>query len=142
MSSNGIAGLIVETHNWGKSVAFWRDLGYTLEDSLVLRHPAGGPFVYVDEQPDSQTSKSYPSLPLKTPRRSRPLPPVRSSVDSSLSTGECPKCCYLILMAELSASKAHCPLASRRLKAMASRFHADIIRTIPVESIESRAKAI
>ena len=27
MSSNGIEGLIVETHNWGKSVAFWRDLG-------------------------------------------------------------------------------------------------------------------
>ncbi len=40
MSSNGIEGLIVETHNWGKSVAFWRDLGYDLEHSLVLRHPA------------------------------------------------------------------------------------------------------
>ena len=43
MSSNGIKGLIVETHKWGKSVAFWRDLGYDLERSLLLRHPAGGP---------------------------------------------------------------------------------------------------
>ncbi len=39
MSSNGIEGLIVETHNWGKSVAFWRDLGYDLEHSLLLRQP-------------------------------------------------------------------------------------------------------
>ena len=33
MGSKGIEGLIVETHNWGKSVAFWRDLGYDLEQS-------------------------------------------------------------------------------------------------------------
>ena len=33
------------------------------------------------------------------------------------STGECPRCCYLTPIADLSASKAHCPMASRRLKA-------------------------
>ena len=31
MSSNGIEALIVQTHNWGKSFAFWRDLGYDLK---------------------------------------------------------------------------------------------------------------
>ncbi len=39
MGSNGIEGLIAETHHWGKSVAFWRDLGYDLEHSLLLRQP-------------------------------------------------------------------------------------------------------
>ncbi len=65
MSSNGIAGLIVETHNWGKSVAFWRDLGYTMEDSLVLRHPAGGPFVYLNEQPDSHNLEVIPIVAIE-----------------------------------------------------------------------------
>ena len=30
MSTHGIDGLLVETHNWGKSVAFWKGLGYEL----------------------------------------------------------------------------------------------------------------
>ncbi len=60
MSSNGIEGLIVETHNWGKSVAFWRDLGYDLEHSLVLRHPAGGPFIYLIERPETQNLEVVP----------------------------------------------------------------------------------
>ena len=60
MSSNGIDGLIVDTHNWGKSVAFWRELGYDLEDSLVLRHPAGGPFIYLIEQPQTQSLEIRP----------------------------------------------------------------------------------
>ena len=54
MTTNGIVGLAVGTHNWGKSVAFWQDLGYELEDSLVLRHPAVGPFVYLIEQPSTE----------------------------------------------------------------------------------------
>ena len=60
MNSNGIDGLIVDTHNWGKSVAFWRELGYELEDSLVLRHPVGGPFIYLIEQPQTQSLEIRP----------------------------------------------------------------------------------
>ena len=60
MSTNGINGLIVDTHNWGKSVAFWRELGYHLEDSLVLRHPAGGPFIYLIEQPPNEPIEIRP----------------------------------------------------------------------------------
>ncbi len=62
MSSNGIKGLIVETHKWGKSVAFWRDLGYDLERSLLLRHPAGGPFIYLIERPETQNLEILPIL--------------------------------------------------------------------------------
>ncbi len=60
MSSNGIEGLIVETHNWGKSVAFWRELGYDLVHSLLLRHPAGGPFIYRVERPETQNLEVVP----------------------------------------------------------------------------------
>ena len=60
MGSRGIEGLIVETHNWGKSVAFWRDLGYELEDSLVLRHPTSGPIIFLVEQPDREALQVVP----------------------------------------------------------------------------------
>ena len=46
MSAMVSEDLIVETHNWGKSVAFWRDFGYDLEGSILFRHPAGGPFIF------------------------------------------------------------------------------------------------
>ncbi len=65
MSSNGIERLIVETHNSGKSVAFWRDLGYDLEHSLVLRHPAGGPFIYLIEQPETQNLEVKPIVAIE-----------------------------------------------------------------------------
>lgn len=65
MSSNGITGFIIETHNWGKSVAFWTALGYELEfetdhHSGQLRHPAGGPFLFVAERPASQALEVMP----------------------------------------------------------------------------------
>ena len=59
MTTNGIDGILVETHNWGKSVAFWKSLGYELEletdhNSGRLRHPAGGPYLFLAERPASQ----------------------------------------------------------------------------------------
>ena len=56
MTTDGIKGLLIETHNWGKTVAFWTALGYELEfetDHLSgqLRHPHGGPFLFVAERP-------------------------------------------------------------------------------------------
>jgi hypothetical protein len=62
MQSNGIEGLLVETHNWGKTVAFWQGLGYELEfetdhHSGQLRHPRGGPYIFVAERPPQQALK-------------------------------------------------------------------------------------
>jgi hypothetical protein len=56
MTTTGMDGILVETHNWGKSVAFWKGLGYELEletdhHSGRLRHPAGGPYVFLAERP-------------------------------------------------------------------------------------------
>jgi hypothetical protein len=28
MKTEGIEGFLIETHNWGKTVAFWQGLGY------------------------------------------------------------------------------------------------------------------
>jgi hypothetical protein len=57
MGTRGIEGLLIQTHNWGKSVAFWEALGFKLEfetdhHSGQLRHPAGGPFLFLAEQPE------------------------------------------------------------------------------------------
>lgn len=59
MSTHGIDGVLVETHNWGKSVAFWQSLGFVLEletdhHSGRLRHPAGGPYIFIAERPAEQ----------------------------------------------------------------------------------------
>jgi len=54
-TTNGFGHLYVETHNWGKAVAFWQSLGFevlfdTGHGSGMLRHPAGGATVFVAEQ--------------------------------------------------------------------------------------------
>lgn len=56
MTTRGIDGILIETHNWGRSVAFWQDLGYALEfetdhHSGRLRHPDGGPYIFIAERP-------------------------------------------------------------------------------------------
>ncbi len=80
MSTEGIEGLLFETHNWGKTVAFWQALGYVLEldtghNSGRLRHPRGGPYIFVAERPPSQPLKVVPAVAVKdadkfTPPRS------------------------------------------------------------------------
>jgi len=56
MTTDGIDGVLIETHNWGATVGFWTDLGYELEfetdhHSGRLRHPRGGPHIFVAERP-------------------------------------------------------------------------------------------
>jgi hypothetical protein len=72
MSSKGIEGLIIETHNWGKSVAFWRGLGYELDfetdhHSGQLRHPSGGPFIFLAERPVTQSLEFQPIIAVEDP---------------------------------------------------------------------------
>ncbi|MFC5740784.1 VOC family protein [Dyella tabacisoli] len=56
MKTKGINGILIETHNWGQTVAFWQELGYELEfetdhNSGRLRHPNGGPYIFIAERP-------------------------------------------------------------------------------------------
>jgi hypothetical protein len=60
MKTKGIQEILIETHNWGSTVAFWQDLGYELEfetdhQSGRLRHPGGGPSIFVAERPPGHT---------------------------------------------------------------------------------------
>lgn len=62
MKTKGITEILVETHNWGRTVAFWQELGYALEfetdhHSGRLRHPNGGPAIFVAERPLDHTLK-------------------------------------------------------------------------------------
>jgi catechol 2,3-dioxygenase-like lactoylglutathione lyase family enzyme len=55
MTTRGFGHLYIETHDWAQAVAFWQALGYELEfetdhHSGSLRHPAGGPSVFLAEQ--------------------------------------------------------------------------------------------
>ena len=55
MAADSIHHIYIETHNWGKSVAFWRALGFQLDDdsgpSGMLRAAGGGPYIYLAEVP-------------------------------------------------------------------------------------------
>jgi len=67
MTTSGIQGLTLSTHNWGRSVAFWQRLGYRVEfdtghGSGQLRHPDGGPYLFVVEVPPEQPVELYPVL--------------------------------------------------------------------------------
>ena len=60
MKTKGIQEILIETHNWGRTVAFWKDLGYELEfetdhHSGRLRHTSGGPSIFVAERPHDHT---------------------------------------------------------------------------------------
>lgn len=57
--TKGIDYVYVETHNWGKTVKFWQELGFTLELDLGtsgrLVHPEGGAALYVEEISSDRT---------------------------------------------------------------------------------------
>jgi len=65
MGTTGVEGLIIQTRNWGKTVAFWQALGYQVEfetgrNSGRLEHPAGGPYLFVVERPDGADPEIQP----------------------------------------------------------------------------------
>jgi hypothetical protein len=65
MATRGVEGLIIQTRNWGKTVAFWQALGYQVEfetdrNSGRLEHPAGGPYLFVVERPGDQDPEIQP----------------------------------------------------------------------------------
>lgn len=62
MPGDSIHHIYIETHNWGKTVAFWRALGFKLEEdrgkpSGLLRPRGGGPYIYVAEMPAERELK-------------------------------------------------------------------------------------
>ncbi len=55
MTANGFDHLYLETHNWGRAVAFWQSMGFELafdtgHGSGKLIHPEGGTTIFLAEQ--------------------------------------------------------------------------------------------
>lgn len=55
MTTEGFEGFYVETRNYGATAAFWGSLGFksvfeTGHGSGQFEHPAGGPYVFINEQ--------------------------------------------------------------------------------------------
>lgn len=58
MATDGIEGVFLETHNWGKAVKFWTALGYELDfetdhNSGQLRN-GDSPYLFIAEVPEDQ----------------------------------------------------------------------------------------
>ena len=55
MATEGVEGLYIETRTYGATAAFWQSLGFTSvfetdHGSGQWVHPAGGPYVFINEQ--------------------------------------------------------------------------------------------
>lgn len=62
--------MYVETHDWSAALQFWQSLGFELEfqtehHSGMLRNPAGGPTVFLAQQPleDPLATELYLAAP-------------------------------------------------------------------------------
>ena len=83
MTTKGIDTVLIETHNWGKSVAFWKGLGYEIEfetdhHSGQLRHPAGGPSLFIAERAPEQPLRMV--LGLRVDDAAAFVPPASGTV--------------------------------------------------------------
>jgi catechol 2,3-dioxygenase-like lactoylglutathione lyase family enzyme len=62
MTTEGIESVMIETHNWGRSVRFFKALGYEVDfetdhNSGLLRN-GSGPYLFVAEVPASQPTEA------------------------------------------------------------------------------------
>jgi len=83
MKTEGIEGFLIETHNWGKTVAFWQGLGYEIQfetdhHSGELRHASGGPYLFIAERPVDQPLHIVPAVAVKD--ASQFVPPSSATV--------------------------------------------------------------
>jgi hypothetical protein len=66
VATEGFEGFYVETRNYGATAAFWASLGFknvfkTEHGSGQWEHPAGGPYVFINEQHDAEL-ETHPIL--------------------------------------------------------------------------------
>lgn len=79
MSTRGFEGFYISTRNYGATVAFWRSMGFTVEfetghGSGQLRHPNGGPFIFVAEV--DTTPELHPVLGVEDAAAFQPSRPL------------------------------------------------------------------
>jgi hypothetical protein len=59
VTTEGFEGFYIETRNYGATAAFWMSLGFasvfqTDHGSGQFEHPAGGPYVFINERQDAE----------------------------------------------------------------------------------------
>ena len=78
--TEGVETIVIETHNFGKTVKFWQELGYELRfetdhGSGLLVNKSGGPSLFIAERPSDRVLRI--ELHLTSPNdSSRPAAPV------------------------------------------------------------------
>ncbi len=95
MATEGIEGVYVETHNWGKTAKFLQSLGFDVEFST--EHGSGmfrngdGPYLFVEEQPEDHELQVQMLLRVADADACNPGPPaevVRPFEDTHYGTRE------------------------------------------------------
>ena len=97
MTTEGFEGFYVETRNYGATGAFWTSLGFenvfeTGHGSGQWQHPAGGPYVFVNEQLDApletrpilRVADSTAFAPDRAPDFVAPFTPQHWGVDEAI----------------------------------------------------------
>lgn len=97
MATEGIAGFLVETRNYGATAAFWSSLGFknvfeTDHGSGQWVHPGGGPYLFIAESHEAEL-QTHPILevsdagafaPDREPDYARPFEPQHWNVLEAL----------------------------------------------------------
>jgi len=76
VATEGFEGFYVETRNYGATAAFWASLGFTNvfetdHGSGQWVHPAGGPYVFINEQQEGDL-ETHPILRVADATKFRP----------------------------------------------------------------------
>jgi hypothetical protein len=80
MTTEGIEGIYVETHNWGRTARFFRELGFAIE--FETDHGSGmlrcgdGPYLFVEEVPADHAPGLQVLVRVSDAETCRPGPPV------------------------------------------------------------------
>jgi hypothetical protein len=80
MATEGIEGIYVETHNWGRTAKFFQELGFDVE--FETDHGSGmlrcgdGPYVFVEELPSDRALQLQVLVRVSDAETCRPGPPV------------------------------------------------------------------
>jgi hypothetical protein len=80
MTTQGIEGVFLTTHNWGRAAGFFRALGFDLEletdhNSGLLRN-GDGPYVFIAEIPEDQELGTQVVLKVADADKFQPDPAV------------------------------------------------------------------
>ena len=114
--TNKITYLFLETHNWGKTVKYWQQIGYEVDLDLGtsgrMVNAAGGPALFITEMPEGHELSTQ--IAIRTDEEGwKPEPPVEVNKDwhdsHCWSISWCPHLhlrCYIEHLRELGGSRS------------------------------------